>query len=320
MTAIRGYVPPTDEKGAFGVHSLDQFVLAVPDLAPAQTFYSNFGLDVQEKGRSVVLNTFGHDHHWGSVVEDGKKKRLHHLSFGCFAEDISRMKARIEGNGVKLLDPPAGFESNGFWFRDPAGLLIEIKVAPKTSPDRKSDAAWTPAPEGVASAPNRKIAGVVRPRRLAHCLIFTTDIDKAINFYGQNLGLRLSDRSANIVAFMHGIYGSDHHMIAFAQSDAPGLHHCSWDVPDVNQVGLGAMLMADKGYTKGWGLGRHVLGSNFFHYVQDPWGSFCEYSSDIDYIPKTTQWEAGDHAPEDSFYLWGPNPPDDFVINYEAAN
>jgi catechol 2,3-dioxygenase len=63
-----------------------------------------------------------------------------------------------------------------------------------------------------------------------------------------------------------------------------------------------------------------VLGSNFFHYVQDPWGSFCEYSSDIDYIPKTTQWEAGDHAPEDSFYLWGPNPPDDFVTNYEAKN
>jgi hypothetical protein len=32
------------------------------------------------------------------------------------------------------------------------------------------------------------------------------------------------------------------------------------------------------------------------------------------------QWEAGDHAPEDSFYLWGPNPPDDFTLNYEAKN
>ena len=320
MTAIRGYVPPSDEKDAFGVHSLDQFVLAVPDLAPAQKFYSSFGLDVQEKGRSVVLKTFGHDHHWGSVVEDGRKKRLHHLSFGCYADDIGRMKARIEGNGIKLLDPPEGFESNGFWFRDHAGLLIEVKVAQKSSPDRKSDAAWTPLGEGVASAPARKNASPVKPRRLAHCLIFTTDIDQAINFYRENLGLRLSDRSGNIVAFMHGIHGSDHHLIAFAQSDAPGLHHCSWDVSDVNQIGLGAMLMADKGYTKGWGLGRHVLGSNFFHYVQDPWGSFCEYSSDIDYIPKTTQWEAGDHAPEDSFYLWGPNPPDDFVINYEAKN
>ena len=30
------------------------------------------------------------------------------------------------------------------------------------------------------------------------------------------LGLRLSDRSGNIVAFMHGIHGSDHHMITRA--------------------------------------------------------------------------------------------------------
>jgi len=320
MTAIRGYVPPTDDKDAFGVHSLDQFVLAVPDLKPAQQFYSNFGLDVQEKGQSLAINTFGHEHQWGSVVEGGKAKKLHHLSFGCYAEDIGRLKARIEGNGVELLDPPAGFESNGFWFRDHAGVLIEVKVAKKSSPDRKSDGYWTPTPEGKPAAPLRSKAGGVQPRRLSHCLIFTTDIDKAIDFYARNLGLRLSDRSRNIVAFMHGIHGSDHHMIAFALSDAPGLHHCSWDVGSLNDIGLGAMLMADKGYTKGWGLGRHVLGSNFFHYIRDPWGSYSEYSADIDYIAKTQQWEAGDHDPEDSFYLWGPNVPEDFVINYEAQN
>ena len=320
MTAIRGYVPPTDDKDAFGVHSLDEFVLAVPDLAPAQKFYGSFGLDVQEKGRSVALKTFGHEHTWGSVVEGGKTKKLHHLSFGCYPDDIGRLKARIEGNGVKLLDPPPGFESNGFWFRDHAGVLVEIKVAPKSSPDHKAEWNWTSVAGGVAAAPLRSKAGIVRPRRLSHCLLFTPDIDKAIDFYSRNLGLRLSDRSANIVAFMHGIYGSDHHLIAFALSDAPGLHHCSWDVGNVNDIGLGAMLMADKGYTKGWGLGRHVLGSNFFHYVQDPWGSFSEYSADIDYIPKEKQWEAGDHNPEDSFYLWGPNVPDDFVTNYEAQN
>ena len=59
------------------------------------------------------------------------------------------------------------------------------------------------------------------------------------------------------------------------------------------------MHMLDKGFVKGWGLGRHVLGSNFFHYVQDPWGSFSEYSADIDYIPATCDWPAGDHAPEE---------------------
>lgn len=80
---------------------------------------------------------------------------------------------------------------------------------------------------------------------------------------------------------MHGIHGSDHHLIAFSRSSAPGLHHCSWDVSDINQIGMGAMQMADKGYSRGWGLGRHVLGSNYFHYVRDPWGSYSEYSADI---------------------------------------
>ena len=51
MTAIRGYVAPTTEADALGVHSLDQFVLAVPDAAVAQEFYGNFGLDVQRQGQ-----------------------------------------------------------------------------------------------------------------------------------------------------------------------------------------------------------------------------------------------------------------------------
>ena len=50
MTAIRGYVAPTTEADALGVHSLDQFVLAVPDASVAQDFYGSFGLDVQAKG------------------------------------------------------------------------------------------------------------------------------------------------------------------------------------------------------------------------------------------------------------------------------
>ena len=304
-------------RGAVGVHSLDQFVLAVPDLSTAQTFYSCFGLDIQERGNALAINTFGHDHQWGSLIE-GKRKKLHHISFGCYAEDLSRLKERVEANGVALLDPPPGFESNGFWFRDHAGMLIEVKVAPKSSPDHKAAMSWTSSPEGVAAAPPRSKAPRVHPRRLSHVLVFTTDVDRAVDFYGGNLGLRLSDRSPGIVAFMHGIHGSDHHMLAFVQSSAPGMHHISWDVGNINDIGLGAMTMADKGYTKGWGLGRHVLGSNFFHYVQDPWGSFCEYSSDIDYIPKENAWHAGDHDPEDSFYMWGPNVPDDFVINREA--
>jgi catechol 2,3-dioxygenase len=317
MTALRGHIPAAAEPGAIGVHSLDHFALQVPDLAPAERFYANFGLDVRLDGNALALRAFGQDQRWGIIVE-GPRKRLHHVSFACYSADLEALKRRAEAAGVRLVDPPAGFESNGFWFRDHAGLLLEIKVGPKTSPNHKSSGTWSSCSEGVAGAPVRAAAPLVRPRRFAHVLSFTTDIDTAIQFYSNTLGLRLSDRS-NLVAFMHAIHGSDHHVLAFAKSTAPGLHHCSWDVVGIDEIGLGAMTMADKGYQKGWGLGRHVLGSNYFYYVQDPWGSFAEYSCDIDYVPADKVWSARHHADEDSFYLWGPEPPADFAVNREPA-
>ena len=170
------------------------------------------------------------------------------------------------------LDPPKGFESNGIWLRDPSGMLVEIRVAEKSSPNEKSSVDAFGGQPRRQNAPNRSAAPRVHPRRLAHVLVFATDIPKTIAWYRDVLGMRLSDRSGDMIAFMHGIHGSDHHMIAFVKSDGPGLHHLSWDVPSINDIGLGASHMADKGFAKGWGLGRHVLGSNFFHYVRRPVG------------------------------------------------
>lgn len=224
MTAMRGYVPASSGRG-LGVHSLDRFVLEVPNLGAAHDFYSDFGLDVLTTDDALILQTFGHDQAWGEIRE-GNRKRLHHLSFGCYPGDLPYLQERAEANGVELLDSPRGFESNGFWMRDPAGLVIEIKVAAKSSPNHKTGSAWTSSPEGIAGAPMRANAPTVRPRRLSHVLAFTTDIDRAIEFYSKNVGLKLSDRSDR-VAFMHAIHGSDHHILAFAQSPAPGLHHCA---------------------------------------------------------------------------------------------
>jgi Glyoxalase/Bleomycin resistance protein/Dioxygenase superfamily len=117
---------------------------------------------------------------------------------------------------------------------------------------------------------------------------------------------------------MHGRHGSDHHLLAFAGSSGAALHHLSWDVPTIEDVGLGAMNMVAQGYKKGWGVGRHVLGSNYFYYVEDPWGSFCEYSSGMDFIPASMDWQPLDHAPEDAFFLWGPDVPPQMLVNSEA--
>ena len=316
MTTIRSLAPQPRRQGGLGIHSVDHFNMIVPDLQKAQKFYTDFGLDVREEEAGLALYTFGHQHRWGCIGE-GSKKRMNYLSFGAYAEDIERLRQRMTRFGVAQIDAPAGFESNGIWFRDPDGTFLEIRVAEKSSPNEKAVVSNPSSPPGVQGSIARSKAPVIQPRRLAHILIFTKDVGRAITFYENVVGLRLSDRSGDGIAFMHGIHGSDHHMIAFAKSDGPGLHHLSWDVGSINEVGLGAMQMADRGFTAGWGLGRHVLGSNYFHYIRDPWGSYSEYSSDIDYVPVDHDWRSGDHEGHDAFYLWGPTPPEDFAFNHE---
>lgn len=317
MTSIQGFIKPTRRPGELGIHSLDHFHFVVSDLAVAQNFYSEFGLTTEERPNSLILRTGDDPHIWGTIGE-GSRKKHGHLSFGAFEEDIDRFSKRLQQMDIPRLDPPPGVDSNGLWFRDHDGNLVEITVTAKSSPDEKSRFSFTSVGAGERGAPFRSKIRRTHPRRLAHILLFTSSVSKSVEFYIRVLGMRLSDRSGDGVAFLHGIHGSDHHMIAFAHSNAPGHHHFSWDVGSVDEIGAGAMHMLERGYAKGWGLGRHVLGSNYFHYVQDPWGSFSEYSADIDYVPADCDWTSGDFPPEDSFYAWGPNLPEDFVHNYEA--
>ena len=187
-------------------------------------------------------------------------------------------------------------------------------------PDEPGSQASPPAhPPGRGAAPGRSGAGRVHPQRLSHVLLFSSDVPRSVRFYGDALGLRLSDRSGDVIAFMHGAHASDHHMLAFAKSGGPGLHHSSWVVDSIDAIGLGMQHMADCGYVRGWGVGRHVIGSNYFYYIQDPWGSFAEYSHDIDFVPADVEWQSADHPLEDSFYVWGPPPPDYFIVNHEIA-
>jgi catechol 2,3-dioxygenase len=317
MTAIQGFIKPSRRPGELGIHSLDHFHFAVPDLVTAKNFYSEFGLNVSERDDLLTLNTFEHPHTWGTIGE-GPRKKFGYVSFGAFEDDMERFSERLQAMGIKRLDPPQGIDSNGIWFRDHDGVLVEIKVAAKSSPDEKTHFSFKSSAPGERGAPFRSKTPRTRPRRLAHVLMFTRDVSKAIEFYTRVLGLRISDHSGDNIAFLHGIHGSDHHMIAFARSEASGHHHFSWDVGSVDEIGIGAMHMLSRGYANGWGLGRHVLGSNYFHYVRDPWGSYSEYSADIDYIPATCDWQDGDQPADDCFYAWGPNVPEDFVHNYES--
>ena len=89
----------------------------------------------------------------------------------------------------------------------------------------------------------------------------------------QALGMGLADHAQYVVAFCCAKKDSDHHVVAFARSSGIGFHHGSFMVDDPDQVGRGGRALLARSRRGDWGFGRHMIGSNFFHYIQDPWGS-----------------------------------------------
>ncbi len=83
-------------------------------------------------------------------------------------------------------------------------------------------------------------------------------------------------------------------------------------------MGRGGRALLAKAGRGDWGFGRHTIGSNFFHYIQDPWGSWFEYYSDMDHIDDHSLWTPTNYDMEDSLAAWGPEVPKDFVHNYEV--
>lgn len=298
------------------VHSVDEFVFAVPDLDVARHFYTSFGLDVREEGGLLALYAFGHPHRWARMVQ-GEAKRLLWLSLGIHAQDLPRFEKRIIELGIQRITPPEGAGPEGIWVRGADDLPIQLRIADKCSPSKPSPREHLPENANIGRSPSRSKALPTRPLYLSHILLFSANVDQARQFYEEVLGLRLSDRSGSVIAFMHTPHGSDHHLIALAKSDGLGLHHSSWCVPSIDAVGIGAQQMVHAGYSQGWGVGRHVLGSNYFRYVRDPWGSYAEYSYDIDFVESGHRWPSADHPGEDSLYVWGPELPEDFIVNYE---
>lgn len=303
--------------------------LAVPDVEAQKTFYEDFGLIGKSDGDRAVLRCKGRDQDQVIVVP-GRKMGLHHLSFGTTHKGLAEIEKRAQRRSDVVIErEPSHATCNGLWLRHQFdGMLYNVNVSrpavglggPKPS---KKAAPYPLNTPGDYRRVNKKGGAPfdlkVFPSRLGHMAHFTTDIDRKIEFYTRVLGLKLTDRSGDIVAFLRVAGGSDHHVVAVIKDTRPGFHHVSFEVNNVDQMGIAGQRMIHHGYRNGWGIGRHALGSNFFWYIRDPHNALAEYFFDIDYIADDDKWRARDWPLEVSFFLWGPPPPADFGKNFEGS-
>jgi catechol 2,3-dioxygenase-like lactoylglutathione lyase family enzyme len=295
--------------------------LEVPSLDEGIRFYTDAGLEAASDGKVARLRCKGQDRDSVILIGGAKAKRLHH--FALRADGLDEIAAATPRFGGEVVAAPDGFEDNGLWVRDPHGMLIHLI-------DHPADPELEAAPPFEINGPGRvtrkrRSAMLARthyppakPLRLGHILVFSPDVPRSVEFMTGALGMGLADHAQDVIAFCCARTNSDHHVVAFAKSPGIGFHHASFQVADPDEVGRGGRALVEKAGKGDWGFGRHTIGSNFFHYIQDPWGSWFEYYSDMDFIDDHALWTPTNYAMEDSLASWGPPVPKDFVHNYEV--
>ena len=295
--------------------------LEVPEIEPGVRFYTDAGLVADVEGNVARLRCEGQDRDSVVLLGGHPKKRLHHISLR--ADDLDRIAANVPEQGGKVVAAPDGFEDNGLWVEDPNGMLIHLSERP-ADPELAEAAPFEINAPGRVARKRRsavlpqKAYAPAKPLKLGHILVFTPDVMKSVAFVTEALGMGLADRAQDIIAFTCARKDSDHHVVAFAKSPGVGFHHASFQVNDPDEVGRGGRALLAKAGKGEWGFGRHTIGSNFFHYIQDPWGSWFEYYSDMDHIDDYALWTPTNYEMEDSLASWGPEVPHDFVHNYEV--
>lgn len=305
-----------------GAHSI---WLEVPELSPGIAFYRDAGFAVEEQGDRAIVRCPGQARESLVLLGGAERKRLHHIALRADPAAFEQVRAAVAESGGEIISAPDGFDPGGLWVTDPHGMVVHLVPAP-------ADAALEPTGPFSINEPGRTIrvrrsamlprarTPTVAPLRLGHILVFSPDVPKSVEFFTTALGMGLADRAQDVIAFCCARKNSDHHVVAFAKSPGIGFHHASFQVRDPDEVGRAGSSLAERAQRGQWGFGRHTIGSNFFHYIQDPWGSWFEYYSDMDYIDDHNLWSPTNYAMEDSLANWGPPVPHDFVHNYEVAS
>jgi len=228
------------------------------------------------------------------------------------ASQLSGIDAAVErtASGVRAVDAGTGVAVRV----EVAAAIVQAET-PATQyngPGRIDRAGRSPRlREDDAPAP-------ARPRKLGHVVVGSTDIESSNKFFTEGIGVKVSDTVKGIANFMR--CSNDHHNLLVQKSPVQFLHHTSWQVADVDEIGQGAHALLSKDPARHvWGFGRHHVGSNFFWYFRDPAGNFSEYYSDLDVIVDDQLWKPQVWEGMRSLYAWGPPPPASFIRPDELA-
>ena len=289
------------------LHGLRSVTIGVPNVQETAAYYAEFGLAAEAGG-------------WFSTVDAGRQlrlvpaptRRLIEMRIGADdADDLARAAASLARLGV-----PADLREGSLEATEPAtGVRVGLDVGPRLVQAAVPATSYNGPgrfERQDSRAPGFTRPDRVRPRKLGHTVLGSTDHQATMSFFTDGLGFKVSDRIKGVGAFLR--CSTDHHNVLVLGAPVSFLHHTSWQVDDVDDVGRGACAMLEgRPERHVWGLGRHYAGSNFFWYLKDPAGNFSEYYSDMDCIIDDQLWTPADLEGTRGLFAWGPPPPPSFL-------
>ncbi|MFD9097726.1 VOC family protein [Streptomyces collinus] len=322
--ALRGEHPGRARNPVIKVADLAWLEFEKPDLDRAEVFARDFGFAVAARTeRELWLRgTFA-----GSpcmVIRRGHASRFLGPAFHAAERgDLDRL-ARATDREVRDVDVPGGGQS--VTLLDPSGFPVRVVHCVQqlpALPEQRPLILNTGVEGRRTNATQRPPREPSRIQRLGHVVLETRVFMRALDWYLDTLGLIVSDflfldgqrRRGPTMAFIRCDQGSlpvDHHTLALHLGPGTGYVHSAYQVTDLDSIAAGGEYLAERGYKRSWGIGRHVQGSQLFDYWRDPDRFMLEHFADGDLF--ACDLEPG-WAPMSASGLaqWGPPVTRDFL-------
>ncbi|MFD9003684.1 VOC family protein [Streptomyces sp. NPDC059582] len=322
--ALGGEHPGRSRNPVIKVADLAWLEFEKPDLDRAEVFARDFGFAVaaRTEGELWLRGTFE-----GSpcmVIRRGRASRFIGPAFRAAERaDLDRL-AGATGSTVRDVGVPGGGQSVALL--DPSGLPVrvvhcaeQLPALPEQEPlilNFGTDHRRTNATQRPPREPSRI-------QRLGHVVLETRVFARTLDWYLDTLGMIVSDflfldgqrGRGPTMAFIRCDQGSvavDHHTLALHLGPGTGYVHSAYQVTDLDAIGAGGEYLAERGYQRSWGIGRHIQGSQLFDYWRDPDHFMLEHFADGDLF--SCDLEPG-WAPMSASGLaqWGPPVTRDFL-------
>ena len=296
----------------------------VPDLVRMEAFLHDFGMQTaQQSATQLFMRGSGSTPYVYEAVAGAEARFLGAGFRVAERADLERVAA-LEGSGPieAIVDAPGGGHRVRMRMAD--GFDIDaVHGAAEAAPLATRDAiALNTARTKPRTNQFVRIAQAIAPvSKLGHFVLHVHEHRAAVAWLHQRFGLIASDymgppgdpeqAAGTFLRIDRGEQLVDHHCLLVLGTDKPGVHHCSFEVEDVDAVMAGHDFLLQRGYTLDCGVGRHLLGSQIFDYWRDPFGFRIEHYTDGDMVNHLHQATIFSGSADETTQ-WGARPPKDF--------